>query len=184
MYTRSQCVRAGQPRGQLTVTYSRREPRRGFTLLETSLAIVIIGSGLVAVLQLLAAGTISNEAATDLTTAVNLANNIHEITVRLPLFDPHYPTTWNPHLSSVSSFAGVSEFDGSTFSPPIDASRQPIASYSNWSQVVTVQSVADSNLNTVIADSTSEWTARVTVQVLSGTQVVYQTSWLATEPPP
>jgi len=150
-------------------------------MLETALATMIVGIGVVAVLQLLAAGTLSNEAATDLTTAVNLANNIHEITIRLPLIDPAYPSTWNPHLASPASFAGVSEFDGSTFNPPIDVSCNPIASYSDWSQVVTVQSVSDSNLKTVIADSTTEWTARVTVQILCNGRVVYQTSWLAAE---
>ncbi len=128
-------------------------------MLETALAIVIIGSGIVAVLQLLAAGTLANEAASDLTTAVNLANNIHEVTIRLPLIDPNYPGTWNPHLSNAASFGGVSEFDGSTFSPPIDVSCQPIAGYSNWSQVVTVKSVSHTNLNNVIANTTSEWTA-------------------------
>jgi prepilin-type N-terminal cleavage/methylation domain-containing protein len=183
MRVRRCCFRPGKSGGKVALAGPRRQPHRGFTLLESALAIVIIGSGLAAMLQLLAAGTVSNEAATDLTIAVNLANNLHEITIRLPLVDPNYPGTWNPHLSSPKSFAGVSEFDGSTFSPPIDVSCQPIAGYSNWSQVVTVQSVSDRNLNTVIANSTIEWTARVTVQVLCGGRVIYQTSWLATEPP-
>jgi Tfp pilus assembly protein PilV len=55
--------------------------RRGFTLIEAALAILIIGVGVTALLELLTAGTMSNSAGTELTTAINLANNIHEITI-------------------------------------------------------------------------------------------------------
>lgn len=64
-----------------TTTRSRGVPRRGFTLIEAALAILIVGVGVTALLELLAAGTMSNSAGTELTTAINLANNIHEITI-------------------------------------------------------------------------------------------------------
>ena len=64
-----------------STTFSRSAPRRGFTLIEAALAIVIVGVGVTALLELLAAGTMSNSAGTELTTAINLANNIHEITI-------------------------------------------------------------------------------------------------------
>ena len=56
--------------------------------MESALAIVIIGTGVFAMLRLLAAGTSSNQAGAELTTAVNLANNIHEVIIRLPFYDP------------------------------------------------------------------------------------------------
>jgi prepilin-type N-terminal cleavage/methylation domain-containing protein len=62
-------------------TRSPQAFRRGFTLIESALAILIIGVGVTALLELLAAGTMSNSAGTELTTAINLANNIHEITI-------------------------------------------------------------------------------------------------------
>ena len=62
-------------------TRSPQAFRRGFTLIEAALAILIVGVGVTALLELLTAGTMSNAAATELTTAINLANNIHEITI-------------------------------------------------------------------------------------------------------
>lgn len=62
--------------------------RRGFTLIEAALATVIIGIGVVSLLELLAAGSMSNGAATELTLAASLANNIHEISIGLPFTDP------------------------------------------------------------------------------------------------
>src|SRR5690349_6272577 len=54
-----------------------RRREGGFTLVEAALTMVIIGTGVVAMLQLLAAGTMSNSSAAELTTAVQLANNCH-----------------------------------------------------------------------------------------------------------
>src|SRR3954466_8404545 len=72
---------------------SRRAPargagRRGFTLMEASLVTVVIGVGVVAMLQLLATGTMVNGYSNEQTTAGNLANNVHEIAVGVPCYDP------------------------------------------------------------------------------------------------
>ena len=156
--------------------------RRGFTIMETALTTVIIGVGVVALLQLLATGTNVNNSAAEMTTAVNLANNVHEIMAGLPLYDPNYPGTFNPGLANVANFAGVTEFDGSTFKPPLDNTRGQMtgAGLDNWSQQVTVQSVNEDNLNAVVTNSTTQNAARVTVKVFHNTSQVYQTSWVAT----
>ena len=152
--------------------------RRGFTLIDSALAVVIIGTGVVAMMKLLAAGSISNYEGSELTTAVNLANNIHEILLRLPLFDPSSPTTWSTQESDVTQYNDVVDFDGCTFNPPIDVRRQAIANASNWSQVVTVQTVPMGQVSTTQTDSTSVPTARVTVQIMHQGHQVYQTNWL------
>jgi prepilin-type N-terminal cleavage/methylation domain-containing protein len=70
--------------------------RLAFTLMETMLAISILGIGVSAVVQLLAKGTSVNIDAVDTSVALNLANSIHELTYNLHFVDPAQPTHWGP----------------------------------------------------------------------------------------
>ena len=158
---------------------SIRGGRPGFLLIEAALTTIIIGVGVVALVQLLAVGTKNNDTSAQMTTAVNLANNIHEIMAGLPLYDPNYPTTWNPNLSSVSNYGGITEFDGGTFSPPLDNTRAAMSGYGAWSETITVQSLNEDNLGTTVTDSTTQNAARVTVTVSHSGAQVYQASWVA-----
>lgn len=163
----------------------RRAPKRprGFTLVEAALTMVIIGTGVVATLQLLAAGTMSNAAGTELTTAVNLANNVHEIALALPFTCPTNPTsTTFKDSGGPANYTYVWDMNGDTYSPPLDIRRNTIGNYSSWSQVVTIQSVDPKNLDALRPNSVTLPTARLTVQVLHGTKKVYKATWLITAP--
>src|SRR5690242_21631839 len=95
--------------------------RQGFTLIEAALAMVIIGMGVVALLELLTAGTMSTGAGTELTTAVNLANNIHEMSVYLPFNDPtNGASTSTKETGGASNYNDIWDLNGDTYSPPID----------------------------------------------------------------
>src|SRR5690349_12927569 len=106
----SQAVRIGGRAG--------RRHRRGFTLIEAAMATVIIGVAFTAMLQLIAKGTEANNDGTELTTAINLAGNIHEAGIRL-------------------TYDSIFDLRG-TFSPPVNAKRQSISSMTGWAQVVSV----------------------------------------------
>jgi Tfp pilus assembly protein PilV len=162
----------------------RRARRRGFTLIEAAWVTVIVGVGTVGMLELLAAGTMSNAAGTEMSTALNLANNVHEISLGLAFADPQNPTVWTSRESDVTQYDNITDLDGQTFSPPLDVSRQPMAGYSNWSQKVTVQTVAADQVNSVRPNSISIPTAKVTVQILRNNKIVHQTSWLVVGPSP
>src|SRR5438874_12950745 len=95
---------------------SRRAPacrarHRGFPLMEASLVTVVIGVGVVAMLQLLATGTMVNSYSNEQTTAVNLANNIHEIALGLPFYDPDTlpktPPVWSTPEAGNTAFDDV-----------------------------------------------------------------------------
>ena len=132
---------------------------RGFTLTETALATVIIGVAFTAMLQLMAAGTIANRESTEMTTAINLAGNIHEAAIRTPydeLFD----------------LAG-------THNPAVDATLTNIPGMPGWSQVVDVTYVDEGRLTLLLPDSEYEPTARVTVTVQRNGKDVYTTNWIA-----
>src|SRR5262245_9589871 len=100
--------------------YRRRQA--GFTLLEAALTTMIVGVGLVATLQLLAARTTSNIDGARTTTAVNLGRGVREMTLNM-------------------TFDEVRALNGRSYHPPIDSRGEAIDSLSQWTQTVAVQTV-------------------------------------------
>ena len=142
---------------QLLYTQVRRKARRGFTLMEAALAIVIVGVGVTAMLQLLAAGTVNNIDSFELTTGMNVARAIREVTLQ-------------------KSLAQVIAMNGTTHTPPWNSQSQPISDLSGWKQSIAVQAVSPDGLTTNIVDP-SPSAVRVTVAVTHNGQQVCNTSW-------
>lgn len=114
---------------------------RGFTLLETMLALVIISVGILAFIDAQAAFTRSNNWSSRAATGMLLANEIRELARRLPRHDPVTGLTltqsggsqvlagWGREAGEVSvddiddldDLDGVTFGDGGTFAGPIDA---------------------------------------------------------------
>lgn len=147
----------------LTVSTSQRSVRRGFTLIEAAIVTVIVGVGAVAMLQLLAAGTMSNLDSTNVTTAVNLATHIHERAMRM-------------------SYADLPSLDDQTYSPPIDARGVAIDGMTGWSQVVQVDNVDSDLLTLKIPDDQNEGFLRLTVEIHHHGELVHEASWIAVAP--
>src|SRR4051812_38526077 len=144
------CPRAIQPRPRL---------RRAFTLLETALATIIVGVGIVATMQLFAVCSQQNRAANQMTVAMLLCDNIREAMAGLSFNDPTSgKTTWGAEAgeTNVSAFDDVDDFDGKTFSPPIDSLRATVPTMSQYSQVVSVVPVFINKLNSNTNDSALE----------------------------
>lgn len=140
------------PRPCLLVGAARAN--RGFTLMETALALVIVGTGVLASMQLFSACIVTSGAATNSTTARMLAENIRETMANLSLVDPVSGSSrWGPEEGeAVASYNDLDDFDGKPdattgkykgeyFNPPIDAMRESIPSLSKYQQVVTVMPV-------------------------------------------
>jgi prepilin-type N-terminal cleavage/methylation domain-containing protein len=104
--------------------------RRGFTLIETALATIIVGVGVLALVESQQAFIRANAWSTHSATATYLANEIREMTRRMPRHDPVtglYSQTvngaatlrgWGPEAgeSTVADFDDIDDFDGITFS--------------------------------------------------------------------
>jgi len=131
--------------------------RRGFTLLEASLATMIVGVAFVAVLQLLATGTVANVDSANLTTAVNLARNLRELTLQSP-------------------YTNLSTYNGVSYNPPHDSRGDPIDELEGWEQAITVQAVDPERVTTNVVDSTPA-AVRVTVTINHNSQKVCDLSW-------
>lgn len=119
----------------------RRNPRQartsratapgGFTLIEASLATVIIGVGVLAMVDAQSSFTVSNQWSSHAASATFLANEIRELTRSLPKHDPVVglflqddgegaPVLhgWGPDAGEVTldDFDDIDDFDGITFS--------------------------------------------------------------------
>ena len=67
---------------------ARPRSRHGFTLIETALATVIVGTGVLAIVSAQQAFHIKNNWSTHASTATLLGNEIREMTMSLPRHDP------------------------------------------------------------------------------------------------
>ena len=146
---------------RLNPNVRRRARSGGFTLLEAGMATVIIGVAFTAMLQLLAAGTISNKNGTALTTAIHLAGNIHEASLRTPYDD-------------------LFTLQGS-HNPPLDANLRTMTGMDGWQQVIDVTYVDRNLVTNNVPDTQEEPTARVIVTINRSGKFVHRASWLATK---
>lgn len=99
----------------------------GFTLIETSLATLIIGIGVVAMVDAQTAFLVSNQWSSHAASATFLANEIRELTRNLPKHDPvvglyidddEVLYGWGPDNgeTTVDDFDDIDDFDGISFS--------------------------------------------------------------------
>jgi len=152
-----------------------RNPKSsGFTLIETALVIVIVGVGVLAIMQAEQAFHQHNDFSQRVGTALLLANEIRELTLNFPQSDPiTAQTNWGPETNepNVLQYDDLDDFDGPggvglTFSPPIDALRREIPNMTPWSQVITVENVLENFVNGSAAPDHSTDVLRITCRVL------------------
>jgi prepilin-type N-terminal cleavage/methylation domain-containing protein len=166
---------------------------RGFTLIEASLAVAIVGLGLLSSMALFEACTRQTRNANQTTTALMLVTHVQEAMVGLSFSDPGSATLhWGPELGeSRASYNDLDDFDGLTFNPPIDALRAPLPNQSQYTQQVDVMPI-DPNMPGQNADvaaptigkGTYTGAVRVRVTVLykptptSPSETLMSSSWI------
>ncbi len=133
-------------------------------MIEAALTTVIVGVGLVATLQLLAAGTVANVDGARTTTGINLARSVRELTLK-------------------RTFAQVRAMNNQTHSPAVDSRGVAVTGMGNWTQTIKVQSVDEDGLTTDIVDSNPH-AVRVTVTVAHNGEKVTELSWYRFRPMP
>jgi prepilin-type N-terminal cleavage/methylation domain-containing protein len=135
----------------------RRRHSRGFTLIEASLVMIIIGVGVVAMLELTASGTKANTSSSQQISALSMARNVREHCLTL-------------------SYDEVRALDGTTFSPPIAADGAALAGVDEWQQTVEVTPVDPGNLLAEHSGSDAN-AVRVTVYAVLRGQKHSTLSW-------
>ena len=165
--------------------FARIRRRRGFTLIEAALVTVICGVGTVAVLQLMAAGTVSSRAAYDQTTGMNLVKNIREMTWAMSFCDALNPTHFGRESgeTSLPYYDDLDDLNGLTFSPPIDARRKVLTDMQGWEQSIQCHSVSPDWLTLEVPNGSTR-ALRMTVTVRHHGKVVCTQSWVAFDTSP
>jgi len=172
-----------------TPTTSRPRQRGGFTLIEAALTTCIVGLGTVAMMGMLVSGVGANQNAANLTTAVNLANNIHEMCDRLPFSataaSPGGLDYWgipNGYTTAtlLTTPGNVTWLSGKTFNPPVDAMGTSVNGMSSWTQVISVHSVNSGHItaNADINNTATYPMSRITVTIDLNNNPVFTTSWV------
>ena len=161
--------------------------------MEATLATVIVGVGILALLRLVAACTMGNDVARQMTTAVLLADHVQEAMAGLSFNDPYLVSTYfGPEPGeTLATYDDLDDFDGATFSPPLDSMRNPLPQFSQYTQAISVWPVLPGQisgnadpLHPTIAKGTYTGAVRVTVQILyrrvptDTPNEVYRTSWV------
>jgi prepilin-type N-terminal cleavage/methylation domain-containing protein len=164
---------------------NRRRFRRGFTFIEVGVTTAIIGMGMAALVTMMAASSKANYTATELTTAMNLANNIHELSERLAYTDGSWGMDNGETIANCNScddLAGLTLGAGGT--SVVDAVGQPMPttstmSWTGWQQQISVTLVDPNNIQTALAstDTTTYNVMRITCTIVHNGNLVYQQSW-------
>jgi prepilin-type N-terminal cleavage/methylation domain-containing protein len=151
--------------------------RQGFTLAEVLVAVILIG---IAIASLLAANisfTRANGAATNLSTAEFLLEQIRELTATLPVIDPDGGSTFGAEEGAMADYDDLDDFDGSTFSPPINADRTALTEFAGFRQNVTIENVSPANFQQVEPDHSTNF-VRVTVTVSLNSKPLCSSMWI------
>jgi len=146
-----------------------RRTARGFTLIETALTTVIVGTGVLAIVTAQQAFFRQNEWSTHASTAQRLGNEIRELTLHMPRHDPVTGQTyWGPESSElgVNDYDDLDDFDGeegegTVFSAalgngPISALGDTIPDMAGWSQRVLVEHIDPFEVTRTVADGASD----------------------------
>ena len=174
--------------------------RRAFTLMETGLAIVIVGTGVISIMYAQQAFHQKNAWSSHASTGTFLANEIREMTMRFVRHDPVTGRTyWGPEGSEyyVQDYDDLDDFDGfdgsgTEFSArmlngPINAMREIIPNMEGWIQHVRVFNVEPYDTSATGDPSLDGLTDTMRVEVVVSYQVnaeadpeeVTRISWIA-----
>ncbi len=123
------------------------------------MATVIIGVGVLALIELLASGTVSNVRGAEQTTAINMAKNIRELALQ-------------------KTFAELPTLDNQTYSPPVDSRGVGLSGLEGWSQQVKVESIDPNRLTTPLPDP-SPHVVRITATVIRNGRTICEMSWFS-----
>jgi prepilin-type N-terminal cleavage/methylation domain-containing protein len=131
--------------------------KKGFTLIEILIVVVLLGMAMAAIVASNVAFTQATAQAAQLSTAEFLIEQIRELTALLPYND-------------------VDGFNGAVFNPPIDCQQRQLTDFSDYSQAVTVENLS-ANLQPAGPDPNSPF-VRVTVRILYQNNEITKASWI------
>lgn len=162
---------------------SENKNKSGFTLIEALIATILIGVSIAALITSNISHTQANAHGMYTTTAEFLIEEIRAMTMPMAFVEPdEVPDTFGPDEGEVDvgDYDDLDDFDGVTFSPPVDVNGNSLNDFSEYSQIVTVESVNPADFTSAVEDFDSS-IVRMSVNIVMNGKQVGSTSWLITE---
>jgi len=152
--------------------------RKAFTFAEVLIAIILLGIAVVSMLTANLAYTKANDFGTKLSTAEFLIEQIKELTTTLPVIDLDTGySTFGPEEATLAEYDDLDDFDNMSFSPPINADRQGLTNFPQFTQSIEVQNIHPNNFEQVVSDHSSNF-VRVKATIYVNSQIISSTSWI------
>ncbi len=136
--------------------------KQGFTLVEVLIAMILVGLAIAALMAANRSLSQANGIGAEMSTGELLAEQVRELTMMTD-----YP-------------ALLGTFDDVTYSPPKGADGADLSGFDDYSQVVTVENVSDTDFETVVDDGSSHF-QKITVKVLLNSEQLCSASWVRAE---
>jgi type II secretory pathway pseudopilin PulG len=152
-----QTTQLARPLARGPIVRRRNRRRGGFTLIEASLATVIIGVGFLSTLTLIAAGTRANLQGAEMSTGVNLARSVRELALQ-------------------KAYTQLPAWNNTRYMPPRDSRDMEITSLPNWEQDIAVVAVDPADVSKEYVDSNPD-AVKITVTVKHNSAKVCEMSW-------
>jgi prepilin-type N-terminal cleavage/methylation domain-containing protein len=155
-----------------------RQLNSGFSLIEVLIAIILVGLAIASLVAANSSFTKANAAGTELSTAEFLVEQIRELTTLLPVIDPNTgDSMFGPEEAILADYDDLDDFDGASFSPPINADREVLNDFAAFSQQITVENVSAANFEQVVSNHSSFF-VRVTAKVFLNSREISSSSWI------
>jgi len=134
--------------------------RSGFTLVEMLLAIVIVGTGLTAFMNLMPvlgqSIDFSHEASSGLGLALLLINETDTVPFEDPASNCTFGLETDETASSRADFDDLDDYDGYTETPPADKMGNSMPNLADYTRSVEILNLDTTDLTTVRPDGTTE----------------------------
>ena len=152
--------------------------KSGFTLVEVLIATILVGLAIASLVGANISLTRANGVGADLSTAEFLIEQFRELSTLLSVIDPNTGTGYFGSEEAVlADYDDLDDFDGKSFSPPINTNREALHSFAAFSQQITVENVDGANFENTVADHDSDF-VRVTVRIFLNSREISSTSWI------
>jgi type II secretory pathway pseudopilin PulG len=166
--------------------HKRTTTRRGFWLVESAVAISVVGIGIVAIVGSQQAWHIQAVASEELATGMRLATEIREMSLLLPANDPITGSaTWGSEAGELIpiDLDDLDDLDGAVFAEmdgtgPLDATGTVIVGMNDWVQRIQVQCVNPFDVTSIVPDASSE-VVRIDVTVMHNGEEITRLTWVA-----
>ncbi len=162
--------------GERTMTRLRPDTfaRPGFTMVEATISVAILGILLVVALQVVGASMRNQYHTAQRLTAASLAQSLLNDIIQLPYQDPgavvNFGIEPGETAGSKANYDDVDDFNNWTESPPQDRTGSPMTDLAGWTRSVTVAWVNPANITQTLL--TESGVKRITVTVSKGGAVL------------